>query len=373
MAIGFPVKDDYVTGDVLTAANMNDLSGSVNLLESAQYAAGKNKMLNGDFSVNQRNFTSTTTHNAYTFDRFQCKATDGTTTLTAQTFTLGTAPVTGYEATNYLDIASTGQTLSSARSGVAAVMEGVRTFANQTVTVSFYAKAASGTPSVAYYLVQDFGTGGSPSTAVNINGNKTAITTSWARYSFTVAVPSIAGKTFGTNKNSSFSLLIYGSAGSNYDTLTNSLGIQTTTISIWGVQVEASLTASDFATATGTIQGELAACQRYYYRIYTGSAYRPYGVGQNFSTTQSLVDTRLPVTMRTRPTALEQSGTAADYGVLNANATNNTCNAVPIFDNSTTDAVITRFTVGSGLVAGNATFGTAGNVATSFLGWSAEL
>lgn len=32
MATGFPVKANYATGDVLTAANMNDLSGTVNLI-----------------------------------------------------------------------------------------------------------------------------------------------------------------------------------------------------------------------------------------------------------------------------------------------------------------------------------------------------
>jgi hypothetical protein len=33
MAIGFPVKADYTTGDVLSAANMNDLSGTLNYLD----------------------------------------------------------------------------------------------------------------------------------------------------------------------------------------------------------------------------------------------------------------------------------------------------------------------------------------------------
>jgi len=33
MAAGFPVKADYVTGDVLSAANMNDLSGTLNYLD----------------------------------------------------------------------------------------------------------------------------------------------------------------------------------------------------------------------------------------------------------------------------------------------------------------------------------------------------
>jgi hypothetical protein len=364
-----------VPSTILSYSIVADSSATTGLRWTENYAAGKNKIINGDFNVNQRNFTSTTTHNAYTFDRFQCKATDGTTTLTAQTFTLGTAPVTGYEATNYLDIASTGQTLSSARSGVAAVMESVRTFANQTVTVSFYAKAASGTPSIAYYLVQDFGTGGSPSTAVNINGNKTEITTSWARYSFTVAVPSIAGKTFGTNNNNSFSLLIYVSAGSNFNTLTNSLGIQTTTISIWGVQVEAGSVASEFQTATGTIQGELAACQRYYYRIsdpagtqlYTAITVLHDNSAQNSTTVYGI--TANPVPMRAVPTSTEFS----EIAFHRSDGTIFPISAVTI--DSATDSTygsMYNLTV-SGVTAGNVGRIIGNNNSGTYFGVSAEL
>jgi hypothetical protein len=93
MAIGFPVKDDYVTGDVLTAANMNDLSGTLNTLsgtqEAAGYAAGKNKIINGDCNVNQRAFSSSTTSTSYIVDRFQFEYTGGTTTGSVQAFTAG--------------------------------------------------------------------------------------------------------------------------------------------------------------------------------------------------------------------------------------------------------------------------------------------
>ena len=51
MAVGFPVKDDYVTGEVLTASDMNDLSGTLNTIQSVEYAAGKNKIINGDFGI----------------------------------------------------------------------------------------------------------------------------------------------------------------------------------------------------------------------------------------------------------------------------------------------------------------------------------
>ena len=76
----FPSKVNFVTGDVLTATNMNDIGGAINLLDGAQYAAGKNKVINGDFGINQRVFTSTTTNGAYGFDRFLITASDGTTT-----------------------------------------------------------------------------------------------------------------------------------------------------------------------------------------------------------------------------------------------------------------------------------------------------
>jgi hypothetical protein len=57
------------------------------------------------------------------------------------------------------------------------------------------------------------------------------------------------------------------------------------TIDFWGIQVEAGSTATAFQTATGTIQGELAACQRYYYRIYGTANNTNFGSGFCDSTT----------------------------------------------------------------------------------------
>ena len=79
----------------------------------APFVAGKNKIINGDFYVNQRNFSSTTTSSVYMFDRWTQYLADGTVTYSAQTFTPGTAPVAGYEGKNFIRCVTTGQTLTS--------------------------------------------------------------------------------------------------------------------------------------------------------------------------------------------------------------------------------------------------------------------
>jgi len=57
------------------------------------------------------------------------------------------------------------------------------------------------------------------------------------------------------------------------------IGLQNNTIDIWGVQIEAANTATAFQTATGTIQGELAACQRYFQRLINGAEQSAENIG----------------------------------------------------------------------------------------------
>jgi hypothetical protein len=264
---------------------------------SLGFAAGKNKIINGDFNVNQRNFSSTTSGD-FLFDRFGATISGGTVTSTAQTFTPGTAPVSGYEARNYLRMVTSGQSAAGDYAILRQYIEDVRTFAGQTVTLSFWAQAGSGTPSVAADIFQYFGTGGSPSSTVFVSGQKTAITTSWARYSFTFTIPAISGKTVGTNPDHYLGVRLFVSAGSTYNSNTNSLGIQNGTFNLWGFQLEAGSTVTAFQTATGTLQGELAACQRYFQVIAVSQAW-----GTWYSTTDAALMAGLPVAMRVTPTA----------------------------------------------------------------------
>lgn len=325
----------------------------------APFLAGKNKIINGDFRINQRAFSSTTSNNTFTFDRWRTTIA-GTQTFSSQTFTAGTAPVVGYEGANFL------QCITTTGAGTYALIdqpiEDVRTFANQTVTLSFWARAASGTPKIAIQLAQSFGSGGSS----EVGSTLTAITisTSWTRYSLTIALPSISGKTIGTSS----SLKVIFVFANDYEAV---IGQQAATFQIWGIQLEAGNVATPFTTATGTIQGELAACQRYYYRITLDADNRVFGGGFFDSTTVFVGEIQFPTTMRIRPTALETTGTVGNYQAVGP-AYSQAGSSI-VFDGITTENM--ACVVISGI--NSATTGRAGQLRSSganrYLAWSAEL
>ena len=236
------------------ADTQDNLGGAV-----APYVAGKNKIINGDLTINQRGFSSSTS--GYNFDRFYNEASGGTHTITQQTFTPGAAPVVGYEATNFMRSVVSGQTTSGQYAAIAQKIEDVRTFAGQTITVSFWAKASTGTPKVSVEMQQVFGSGGSGAVFTSAPAAST-LSTSWVRYTSTITVPSISGKTIGTG--SFLVMFIWVSAGSSFDARANAIGLQNATLDFWGFQVEAGTVATPFTTASGSIGGELALCQRYF-------------------------------------------------------------------------------------------------------------
>jgi hypothetical protein len=336
----------------------------------AQVSGGNtspNVIINGAFEINQRGFTSLTTGFTYGFDRWQVVSVDGTVTYSSQAFSPGAAPDSGYEGTSFARLVSTGQTAASARASLRQLVEDVRSFAGQTVTVSFWAKAASGTPKIAVELAQNFGTAGS--STVNNYAGQVTLSTTFSRYTLTFSLPSVSGKTIGSS--SALGLVFFTSAGSDFNARTGSLGIQSNTIDIWGVQLEAGSVATPFRRNANSLQGELAACQRYYYRQTSGAAGQHFANGNNQSTTVGAFLTTFPVAMRIAPTALDSTGNAGDYSIRHQ-ATNTTNSAVPAHDSASTWGAIYTFTVASGLTAGNGSFARPVN-STAYLAWSAEL
>ena len=374
MAVGLPTKVSYANGDVFSASDINDTNGTINLIgQTNNFYAGKNKIINGNFAINQRSFTSNTATGAYNFDRWLQTngGTTGTLTVTPQTFTPGTAPVSGYEGSTYVQGITAAGLSADTYALFSQRIEDVRTFAGQTATVSFWAKAASGTPKIAVETEQLFGSGGSPSSAVTTAGGTATLSTSWARYSVTVSVPSISGKTIGTTANtSSLGINLWLSAGSSFASRASSIGLQNATFQIWGVQVESGSTATAFQTATGTIQGELAACQRYFYRIGNETGYNNFCNGYINTSTLLQGVLQFPVKMRIAPTPTFT--TATNYGAVLTNNTVITATSVSA-DLGTTMNMRLGITYSSGgLTVGQGCILLAPNT-SSYIDISAEL
>ena len=364
MAVGLPLKTTYADGDVYSASDVNDTNGTVNLVGQTQnFYAGKNKIINGDFSVNQRSFTSTTTAAAYGFDRWNLQTDASAVTYSTQAFTPGAAPVTGYEAKNYARLVTTSQT------GVAYAMlqqkiEDVRTCANSVITVSFWAQAGTGTPKIGVAIDQNFGSGGS-SAVTTASVTIPTLTTSWVRYSFNVTVPSVSGKTIGTS--SYLAVNIVCSMTGSYTPPYPAVGLQNNTFNIWGVQVEMGSTATAFQTATGTIPGELAACQRYYYQNATGIQDIMSGVATG--TTQGRFYFCFPTQMRIAPLGLVIQNLTVSLNRTGGTATGGTW-TLPFATFLTAEMLYTH---GSAAWTAGDTLIFFGNNANSYYGWSAEL
>jgi len=145
-------------------------------------------------------------------------------------------------------------------------------------------------------MTQIFGTGGSPSAPVSLPGVTISLTGTWAPFAAVFSVPSITGKTIGTNGNASLTLLLWTSAGSDYDARTNSLGLQTIGVDFWGIHIRQG-TWTSAATADYRQRDpmtELALCQRYYeatngsLALFSGSV----GTGLTYYAAQSFRTTK---------------------------------------------------------------------------------
>ena len=317
------------------------------------YAAGKNAIINGAFNVWQRGTSISLTNNtfAYGADRFiaYLSFSAGTSSFSQQTFTPGTAPVAGYEG-QYFGRITCGST--STYLELNQRIEDVRVFAGQTVTFSFWAKSSAAIV-ITPLFNQNFGSGGSAT--VSTSASNITLTSSWVRYTSTIALPSISGKTIGTNS--------YLNASMTYASGT----LNSATIDTWGWQVESGSTATAFQTATGTIQGELAACQRYYYRNFPAVTDIPLGQGSANGTRYILGVIALPVSMRVAPTSAEFSALKATDGATGAS----TVAALASYGNSPTTATY-YFDCTSGLTQYR-NYKIETSSSSGYLGFSAEL
>jgi hypothetical protein len=241
-------------------------------------------VINGGFDIWQR--STSTSGNGYTCtDRFYVYG-SGTSTFSRESSVVPTGLQYSFK---HLAGATTSSSLAQVIETSNAIL-----YAGQTVTLSMYASASTATTmslQLAYSTGTDTGIGGSW-TDITATGSATfAAGTGGAftRGSAIFAVPSTA-------KSLRVTLAVSGNIAN------------TVAVYYAGAQLEVGSVATQFRRAGGTIQGELAACMRYFYVIASGDQ-QSITNGFYSSSTDCRGNLRYPVQMRVTPTFTSSTGT----------------------------------------------------------------
>jgi hypothetical protein len=328
-----------------------------------RYTAGNpipNPTLNSCFDIWQRGTSFTPANSTYTADRWayfgqnstnftvERVATGDTTNLPFIQYAARLKRASGATSTNQQYLI---QSFESANS---------IPFAGKTVTYSFYARAGANysATSNALFAYIATGTGTDQNALSGYTGSATPIsttvtlTTTWQRFTIT---GSLAATT--TELATAFIYTPSGTAGAN------------DYFEVTGVQIDIGSVALPVRRNGGTIQGELAACQRYYYRNTTNASYPYTRFGSNFatSTTVAYPIVQLPVTMRTAPTSIEYANLGLADGAAPIAITSLT------IDQSNSNTMSLLAIVASGLTTYRPYNLLGNNSSTAYLAVSAEL
>lgn len=168
----------------------------------AGLTAGREDLIyNGNFRINQEaasSYTASAASGKYTVDGWYVYSGTGATNVI--TPTAETAGTYADHDRYYLEWDRT--VAGSADSYLEHRIEDVRRAAGSSITVAVLADVASSTASLKVEVVQYFGTGGAtPSTTVVTTSTAITLSTSNTSQYVTIAVPSISGKTLGTNED----------------------------------------------------------------------------------------------------------------------------------------------------------------------------
>jgi len=320
-----------------------DSNASTGLRYQGHIEAGKNALINGSMDIWQRS-TSSTTSLAYTADRWFQYTSAGTTTFSRES----TIVPTGSQYSMKIAQASASATIT--------VNQAIETlnavqYAGQTVSVSMmcYASASTGMQiQVAYSTSTDVGPLGSWTSITASSGGAATITNAWQKMIGTYAIPSTA-------KSLYISLYIP--------------SLTATTNAYFGqAMLELGSVPTQFSRAGGNIAGELAACQRYYYRTGATDLYGTLGVASCISNTSGRAAISVPVPMRVIPTSVDSSTLA--IGIPGSSAVAVTSVAL---SSATNVMPSISFTFATNFSANQIVMLTANNSTSAYVGFSAEL
>ncbi len=216
-----------------------------------------NYLINSNFDIWQRSTsTALVSAGAYVADRwFAGSGSGGTVTCSRQAHTVGQTTVP-FNPTYFLRM---NQTVAATSPTLTNKIEYVSTLAGTTCRVKFWAKADSAR-TLGVYMTQNFGTGGSPSTAVDTATQNVSLTTSFQQFTLSFTLASISGKTLGTGANDYLGLVFAMPASVTH------------TVDFSQVQLNDNAFDYSYEYASGGSYlkeaQELGMCQRYYEKTY---------------------------------------------------------------------------------------------------------
>lgn len=226
---------------------------------------GKNRLINGNFDFAQRGVTGSRTSaeavEFYSVDRWVCGFVNVNGNWGVGGTPLGEVP----GSSRYLgyNVASIPNTNSGAYVGQK--IESVDTLAGKTVTLSLWARSNVAGKRIGMRAIQIFGTGGSPSATTSTEcPTVITLTTTFRRYSFTVTLPSVAGKARGSAGNDCLFVVLDYCAPSTF--YSGALNGQTGLFEIAQAQLEEGGVPTGFDFRP--LELELSLCQRYYEKSY---------------------------------------------------------------------------------------------------------
>ena len=280
-----------------------DSAATTGLRWSAQPSAS-NPVINGAFDVWQRGTSfvpSTTGGTSYTADRWSAYRNATGSTVNRQTVSdLTNLPNIQYAIRVQRD--SGNSSTQGILLGNPFEIANSIPFAGKTVTLSFYARAGANysAASSALAVVVLQGTGSSETNPLfsgytgqsAVLNTTSTLTTTWQRFSHTFSFATTA-----TQFMPYFQTTPVGTASTN------------DWFELTGVQIDVGSVALPFRRSANTLQGELAACQRYYWRTTaTANSYQLFtGFGSALSVNSAIVTLPVPTKMRTSPSSVDFS------------------------------------------------------------------
>ncbi len=364
------------TGSLLISS-IKDASGGSNAVFSGVASPPnsmgfRNRIINGDMRIDQRNAGAATTSQAYLVDRWRTFFDPGT-----YSFQQVTDAPTGF--TNSLRVTKTNTTQSNYAFFVQYI-EGLNcadlawgTASAQTVTISFWAKS-----SITGAFTVSVGNSAENrwyGTTYTINAANT-----WEYKTVTIAGDT-TGTWLATNGIGIQLVFNYGQAATaqsantwttsaNARSVTGSTSLGTTnnaTFQITGVQLEAGTVASPFERRD--YGRELMMCQRYFQSWGGDTAYQPIGIGP--SEASNTANVIVPALVSFRGQASLSVSANGDFRLFNG-STYQTVTGFAI-NNATTNNTTIQVSVGSSVSAGSFWTLSANNTTNARLRLSAEL